>query len=141
VKVTVIYESLTGNTRTAAGLIAEEMARKGLDITAVSPVTAVDLKGLAAADLVVVGTWTDGIFVVGQRPGRIDRLTHMPAMAGKRAVVYCTYALNPGKTIDKLMRVVEGRGADVMGGLALSRRHLADGALDFVDRLTVALAL
>jgi hypothetical protein len=136
----VIYESMTGNTRKAAGLIAAQLAAGGLDVISLSPANAVDLQALSAAELVVVGTWTDGIFVVGQRPGRAGRLQQLPAMRGKRAVVYCTYALNPGKTIDKLMGIVAGRGADVMGGLALHRRHLEEGAADFSSRLLGALS-
>jgi hypothetical protein len=136
----VIYESMTGNTRRAAGLIGGQLVAGGLDVINLSPANAVDLQALSAAELVVVGTWTDGIFVVGQRPGRAGRLHQLPAMRGKRAVVYCTYAINPGKTIDKLMGIVGGRGADVIGGLALHRRHLEEGAADFSGRLLGALA-
>jgi flavodoxin I len=136
----VIYESLTGNTRRAAGLIGGQLAAGGLDVINLSPANAVDLQALSAAELVVVGTWTDGMLVVGQRPGRAGRLQQLPAMRGKRAVVYCTYAINPGKTIDKLMGIVGGRGADVIGGLALHRRHLEEGAADFSGRLLGALA-
>ena len=136
----VIYESLTGNTRRAAGLIGGQLASGGLDVINLSPANAVDLQALSAAELVVVGTWTDGILVVGQRPGRAGRLQQLPAMRGKRAVVFCTYAINPGKTIDKLMGIVGGRGADVIGGLALHRRHLEEGAADFSGRLLGALA-
>src|SRR5207302_10038677 len=84
VKAMVIYESLTGNTRKAAALIGEQLDRGGLEVVALSPTTAVDLQALSAVDLVVVGTWTDGIFVVGQRPGRAARLSQLPAMSGKR---------------------------------------------------------
>jgi hypothetical protein len=140
VKAMVIHESLTGNTRKAAGLVAEGLAHHGVDITAVSPASAVDLHGLQAADVVIVGTWTDGLVIVGQRPGRASRLAQLPVMQGKRAFVYCTYAVNPGRTIDKLMGIVGGRGAEVMGGLALHRRHLDEGAADYVDRLMGALA-
>jgi flavodoxin I len=136
----VIYESLTGNTRRAAGLIGGQLAAGGLDVINLSPANAVDLQALSAAELVVVGTWTDGMLVVGQRPGRAGRLQQLPAMRGKRAVVYCTYAINPGKTIEKLMGIVGGRGAEVMGGLALHRRHLEEGAADFSGRLLGALA-
>jgi len=135
-----IYESLTGNTRKAASLIGEELSQGGLDVVGLSPTTAVDLQALSVADLVVVGTWTDGILVVGQRPGRAGRLAQLPAMRGKRAVVYCTYAINPGRTIDKMIGIIGQRGADVIGGLALHRRHLADGARDFSDRLLGAVA-
>jgi hypothetical protein len=140
VKAMLIHESLTGNTRKAGDLIAEHLSRGGLEVVATCPTTAVDLQALSVAELVVVGTWTDGIFVVGQKPGRAGRLAKLPAMSGKRAVVYCTYAINPGRTIDKMMGIIGQRGADVIGGLALSRRHLGDGARDFADRLLGALA-
>ncbi len=135
-----IYESLTGNTRKAADLIGNELSSGGFEILAVNPTTAVDLQALSEAELIVVGTWTDGILVVGQKPGRATRLAQLPAMQGKRAVVYCTYAINPGRTIDKMMGIIGQRGADVIGGLALNRRHLVDGARDFSDRLLGAVA-
>ena len=65
----VIYESLTGNTRRAGHYIAAELTQAGVEATA-CPITEVNLQALSEADLVVVGSWTDGIFVVGQRPGR-----------------------------------------------------------------------
>ena len=74
-------------------------------------------------------------FVVGQAPWAIDRLRHLPAMAGKQAVAFCTYALNPGKSLDVMTRELEMRGAEVVGGLALQRGHLAEHAEEFAIRL------
>ena len=65
----------------------------------------------------VVGGWVDGLFVVGQRPGRAGRIAKMPALAGKRAVVFLTYALDPGKALQKLSDAVAAAGADVLGGV------------------------
>ena len=58
---------------------------------------------------------------------------------GKRAVVYCTYAVDPGRTLDKLVALVEEKGAEVIGGFALVRHDLAADVSEFVDRLTPAL--
>jgi hypothetical protein len=134
----VLYESMTGNTRRAGELIAGHLQQAGVSVGALCPLTAIDLPALAKADLVVVGSWTDGIFVVGQRPRGAARLAHLPAMRGKRAVVYCTYALNPGKTIPKMQGLVATSGADVIGGLALHRRRLQAEAADFADRVLEA---
>jgi hypothetical protein len=84
---------------------------------------------------VVVGSWTDGFFVVGQRPGRAGRLRNMPVIDGKKAVVYCTYALNPGKTLEKLADIVRDRGGDVVGGMAIRRDDIPGGVHEFVGRL------
>jgi flavorubredoxin len=135
----IVYESLTGNTRRAARLIGEELRRAGFEAT-VFPITRVDYQALADADLLIVGSWTDGLVFVGQRPGRAGRLRRLPVVAGKKCVVFCTYAVNCGATLDKLTRILEGRGAEVLGGMAIRRDRIAGGASDFVNRLLEALA-
>lgn len=130
----VIYESMTGNTREAAHLIAAELERAGVTAVA-SPITMVDLQALSQADLVVVGTWVDGFILFGQRPGRSGRLARLPVIDGKTAAVYCTYAVDPGRTLSKLERLVRRRGGEVVGGYAIKRGSLAEGAREFVDRL------
>ena len=130
----VIYESLTGNTREAADVIAAELSAAGV-ATVASSIETVDLGVLAAADLVVVGSWVDGMFFIGQRPGRAGRLRSMPVIDGKRAAVFCTYAIDPGKTLTKLSDIVTERGGNVIGGVALHRKRLAEDAADFADRL------
>lgn len=130
----VIYESLTGNTRRASHLIADELVASGHEAV-VCPTTHVDLHALQQADLVVVGGWTDGLFFVGQRPGRAGRLRGLPALAGKRAVCFVTYALDAGKTLDKLVAIVEGLGAEVEGGMTIRRDRIEEGARQLVSRL------
>jgi hypothetical protein len=137
----VIYESLTGNTARAADLIADALATNGLAVANVCPTTAIDYQALSDAELVVLGTWVDGIFVVGQRPGRAGRLRRLPALAGKRAVAYCTFALDPGHTLNKMAKILSDKGAEPLGGYAINRRRLADGSKEFVDRLAGALTL
>lgn len=137
-KATVVYESLTGNTALAGQLIAKELTEAGIEAVA-CPITQVDLQALSESDLVVVGSWTDGLFVFGQKPGRAARLAKLPVIDGKQAAVYCTYALHAGKTLPKLSRIVRMRGGDVVGGFAIKRSNLEEGAAEFVDRLLPAL--
>ena len=85
-----------------------------------SAITTVDLQALSEADLVVVGSWTDGFFVFGQRPGRAGRLKErLPAMRGKKAATFVTFTLEPRKALDKLSDLVRATGADVIGGMAI----------------------
>jgi hypothetical protein len=130
----VIYESLTGNTRKAGHLIAGELSRSGIE-TVACPITAVDLQALSQAELVIVGSWTDGLILFGQRPGRAGRLLKLPVIDGKKAAGYCTYAVDAGRTLDKLATIVARRGGDVIGGMAIKRNDLAGGAIELVDRL------
>lgn len=135
----VIYESLTGNTRRAAEVIAAELQAAGHQAVA-CPTTAVDYQALQEADVVIVGGWTDGFVLFGQRPGRAGRLRKLPTLVGKRAVCYVTYAMNAGKTLDKLIGIVEGLGATVEGGMTIRRDRLEEGARELVDRLLANVA-
>jgi flavodoxin len=138
VRAVVIYESLTGNTRRAAQIIGRELSGRGI-ATTVCPITAVDLQALSGADLVVVGTWTDGMFFFGQRPGRAGRLRdRLPAMRGKKAATFITFALEPRKALDKLSDIVRATGAEVIGGMAIRRDDLDGGARDLAERLLEA---
>jgi hypothetical protein len=137
VRAVVIYESLTGHTRQAAALIAAELRSRNVEAVD-CPVTRIDFEALSEADLVIVGAWTDGIIFFGQRPGRAHRLRALPAMEGKRALVFCTYAVDPGKVLDKMTEILRGRGADVIGGMAIRRDDIPGGAKEFADRLVDA---
>ena len=122
-KALVIWESVTGTTHKAANRIAAGLRAGGIEAS-VSPVTRVDLAALSAADLVVVGSWTDGLVFVGQKPGRQARLWNLPYLTGKQAFVYCTYAVDAGHAVDKLADSVRDRGAEVIGGQKVHRFHL-----------------
>lgn len=138
--IVVIYESLTGNTRRAGELIAAGLADAAHRATC-RAVTDVDFAALAAAELVVVGSWTDGALFIGQRPGRAARLKRLPVLDGKRCVVFCTYAVDPGRTLSKMQRIMEERGAEVIGGMALRRKHLQADAAEFVGRILDVVAV
>lgn len=134
VQAVVIYESLTGNTAKAGRRIAAELTAAGVPTKAYS-VTNINYQALADADLVIVGTWVDGLIFVGQRPGRMGRITGMPALAGKKAVVYLTYAIDAGKALQKMVDAVASRGAEVLGGVRIRRDRIEEGVQDLVDRV------
>jgi flavodoxin len=139
-KAAVLVESLTGNTWKAAELVADDLRQEGWTITGLDRVRTPDLSAIQAADMVLVGTWVHGLFVVGQAPWAVSTISNLPAMRGKRAAVFCTFALNPGNSLDKLAGAVEATGADVVGGLALSRSKLDEHSEIFADRLVTAMA-
>ena len=56
-------------------------------------------------------------------------------MRGKRAACFLTFALNAGKSIDKLGEAVSQTGAEVIGGLEVKRNHLDEHTDMFVERL------
>ncbi len=134
-KAAIVVESLTGNTWKAAELIGDGLEQEGWSITGLSPMRRPVHAEIQAADVVLVGTWVHGLFVVGQGPFGASAMARLPAMWGKKAAVFCTFALNPVKTLDKMTSIVAGVGADVIGGLALNRSKLEAHSEEFVARL------
>ncbi len=137
-KATLLVESLTGNTWKAAELIADDLRQEGWTINGLTKLKTPDLAAIQDADMVLVGTWVHGLFVVGQTPWALAAISNLPAMRGKRAAVFCTFALNPGRSLDKLTGAVGATGADVVGGLALSRSKLDEHSEVFASRLVGA---
>lgn len=134
-KAALLVESLTGNTWKAAELIADKLRQERWSITGLSRVGKPDLASVQAADIVLVGTWTHGLFVVGQMPASAGRIANLPTMRGKKAACFLTFALDAGKSIDKLAQAVGQTGADVIGGLEIKRNHLDRHTDLFVERL------
>lgn len=128
----VIYESLTGNTARAARLIADEVAAHGVEVS-IFPITDIGLKELAAADVVFVGTWVDGLVLFGHRPGRAGRIRSMPVIDGKRVAAFMTYAVHAGKALERFEKVLAERGATVVAKVLLRRDRLDAGVSDLVS--------
>ena len=134
-KAAILFQSLTGNTRKAGELIAANLQQEGWGITTVTPMKELQLAAIQEADVVIIGTWVHGLFVVGQAPWGIGAIDHLPALRGKLAATYCTFALNPATTLDKMDSAVSRLGAEVIGGLALNRSRLDEHSEEFAARL------
>ena len=137
-KAAILVESLTGNTWKAAEMTADLLTQERWSITGLSKVREPDHASIQRADLVLVGTWVHGAFVFGQAPWAVNSIANLPAMRGKKAVGFCTFALNPGSSVDKLNRALGDTGALVIGGLALSRSKLEQHTELFAERLVGA---
>ena len=134
-----LVESLTGHTWTAAERIADNLVREGWSITGLQPMRQPDHRAIQEADIVLVGTWVHGAFILGQSPWNIGAIRALPSLTGKRAATFCTFALNPGRTLDVMDRTVTRLGADVVGGLALHRARIDRHSEEFAARLCGAL--
>ena len=139
-KAALLVESLTGNTWKAAEEIGTKLSQEGWSITGLSKVGSPDLSSIEAADIVLVGTWTHGFFVVGQQPWALGKIANLPTMRGKKAACFLTFALNAGKSIDKLSTAVGQTGAEVVGGLEIKRNYIDQHTDLFVERLLSAVA-
>jgi len=134
-KAALLVESLTGNTWKAAELIADDLQQEGWGITGLDRLRTPDLAAIQEADIVLVGTWVHGLFVVGQIPFALGKISNLPTMRGKKAACFLTFALSAGKSIDKLATAVGQTGAEVVGGLEIKRNYIDKHTDLFVERL------
>jgi len=135
VKAAILVESLTGNTWKAAENMADLLQQERWTITGLSKVKQPDHQSIHEADLVLVGTWVHGAFIFGQAPWAVNNIANLPAMRGKKAAAFCTFALDPGSSLDKLTVALGDTGAYVIGGLAMSRSKLDQHSEEFAARL------
>lgn len=114
--VAIVYDSRTGTTASAAKEMARVLKNGGHECS-VSPVAQADPEEVSKADLICVGSWTQGLFIVLQHPTKasmefIDKLGNL---RGKKAVVFCTYKLATGSLLPKITNTIGAKGADVVG--------------------------
>ena len=75
-----------------------------------------DPEEVSQADLICIGSWVKGIFVILQHPTEetmrfIDRLGNL---TGKKALVFCTYKLAIGSTLRQMAQRLTQKGAQVV---------------------------
>ena len=130
-KALIAYESETGHTRQVAEAIAAAV-QKFQGRAVVKPVSEVKIADVIEADVLFVGTWVKGLFFFNVKPvGAEDWAPQLPSLGGKPVGVFCTYLLNPRKSLQTLAAVVEARGAHVQGMHAFRQNQTA-GAEEFV---------
>jgi flavodoxin len=136
-EIAVVYASKTGNTRRAAELIAVDIEERGHVVSTMS-VDNLDFAKLAAAELIIIGTWVAGHFVIGQKPGDAGRLAQIPVMTGKDVALFMTYAINPGPALRRMERIFTGQGANVVAGFAWKRNKLPAGVNSYAEAVLKA---
>ncbi len=128
-RVLLCYESVGGTTARAAEAIADGFSARG-DQVRVLPITKVGPAELAAADVVVIGSWVEGFVVTGVRPAKAMRtwLAGLPRLGGRPAAVFCTFAVAPKQTLPAMRQALESKGAAVVTQAAFGPRELQEVA-------------
>ena len=114
--IAIIYESSTGTTAKAAEAMGQALTALGHQCR-VQSVSRANPGEVAQADLICIGGWVKGMFIVGQHPseGSLRFIDRLGDLAGKQAVVFCTYKIAPGSTLRQLAQAMQQHGAVVMG--------------------------
>ena len=140
-RVLVAYESRGGRTARAAELVAGRLRSTGAVVRTV-PLSQAGLAELTDTDLLVVGTWVEGLVLARVRAARATRawLADLPRLAGLRVATFCTFAVSPAASLAGMRQALEERGAVVVaeGAFGPGARNIAENAAAFADRLLTA---
>ena len=115
-RVAIVYDSATGTTRAAAEQMGEVTRAAGHECS-VDSLHEADPGEVSAADAICIGSWTKGLYVIRQSPTQatMDFIEKLEPLDGKQIAVFTTYAIAVGKTLTKMARALEARGAIVTG--------------------------
>lgn len=124
-KACVLYISRTGNTKRLAEAISDLLKAPVFDIaTAPEPSVADDF------DLLAIGTPVMGLRPTPEVHSFVKRL---PEGAGKKVILFCTYAIRQGGTLKVLEKELTQKGYTTI--LSVSKRGLKPSKADFSDVL------
>lgn len=114
--IAIVYDSMTGTTAKAAEAMGKMMEKQGHQCR-VHSLSQVDLAEVLEADLICVGSWVKGLFIIMQHPteGSINFINLLGDLSGKNALVFCTYKLAAGSTLRQMAKALENKGAKVVG--------------------------
>ncbi len=130
----VVYRSRTGTTRRFAEEIAAHLRGRGVDVR-VASVGDVDLGALADVDLLLLGSWTNGLFVVLQHPDGpwVSFARALPRVRG-RVALFTTYRLATGSMFARMRDELRGRTPDPTLELASRDGRLSGRGRQALDR-------
>ena len=114
--IAIVYDSMTGTTAKAAEAMGKMMEEQGHQCI-VQTLSQADPVNVAEADLICIGSWVKGLFIIRQHPteGSMNFIERLGDLAGKNAVVFCTYKVATGSSLRKMAKALEGQGAQVVG--------------------------
>jgi flavodoxin len=131
----VIYRSHTGTTRRLAEEIGAHLESRGVAVT-VQSVGDCDPASLAGTDLVLLGCWTSGLFVVAQHPDEpwMAFVRELPALVRARVGLFTTYKLATGSMFARMRTALGGKADRIDLELKSRDGHLSDAGRQALDR-------
>jgi flavodoxin len=112
----IVYDSNLGTTATAAQAMGKAFMAQGHQCR-VQSIGKADPVEVANADLICIGSWVKGLFIIRQHPteGTLHFINRLGDLKGKRAVVFCTYKIAAGSTLRQMAQALEKKGAVIVG--------------------------
>jgi flavodoxin len=120
----VVYFSRTGNTKYMGQTIADAIKAPTFDASSAAPSVVADY------DVIIFGTPVEGARPAKEALAWVEQL---PAVEGKKSILFCTYRLWVAGTFKKLAEVLNSKGYSTI--LEVQKRNVKQGKTDFSDVL------
>jgi hypothetical protein len=132
---------VTGRADEAGGRGDRGYVRAAGHETEARPLREIGSEQVTAADLLFVGSWVQGWLLFGVGPAKAagQWISGLPSLSGKHAAVFCTYALDPRRTLSTLGSDLKAKGASIEDTAAFHHRRPTEGAPEFARRVLAAL--
>jgi flavodoxin len=136
-KISIIYNSHTGTTKGFADAMGRYLEEKGAE-TRVGSIDSYDKEFMESAELVLLGSWTSGLFFFAQHPDRPWNYfaERMPAITEKRVALFTTYKLATGSMFRKMEKKLRGKINSPEAILKSKSRMLTAEHKSILDGLT-----
>lgn len=131
----IVYRSRTGTTRRFAEAIGAHLRTRDVEAI-VQSVGDADPRALAQVDFVLLGCWTNGLFVVLQHPDQpwIDFVREVPPLDAHKVGLFTTYRLLSGSMFGKMRDTLAGGAGEVSLELKSRDGSLSDEHRRALDR-------
>lgn len=115
-QVAITFDSGTGKTKAAAEQMGDIARGRGHAVT-VTSIDHADPAVVSDADVIVVGSWTKGLFIIAQAPteASMEFIDRLGPLEGKPAAVFTTYDIAVGGMLRKMAKRLRERDAQVTG--------------------------
>lgn len=109
-KALIIYHSSTGTTERYALNIAEYLDKKGLKTQITSTSTFQD-EMLHDSDYILFGCWTNGLFIIAQRPepSWVEFARRLPSRLESKVALFTTYKILTGSMFRNMSKELKGK--------------------------------
>ena len=131
----VVHQSVSGTTRAMAEAIAAHLKSRGLDARAVALAVA-PAEEVAAAEILLLGCWTSGLFLFLQHPDRPwqEYVARLPRLGAKKLGLFTTYKVATGSMFKRMKAALGGKGPEVSLTLRSRGPGLSDAQRAELDR-------
>ncbi|MFB6342717.1 flavodoxin family protein [Saccharicrinis sp. FJH62] len=134
--ITILFRSKKGTTNAFAREIGYYLKQKGNNVT-VKSIDDYSDELVQKADIVFLGCWTQGMFLMFQHPDREWKqfAKHLPPLKSQKTVLFTTYKVYTGKMFKSMHRHLKDKISSVEATIKSRNNSLSDQNKHILDTL------